>query len=84
MSERRIEFSPWEELKDQIGNIPSGTRLELMTRYAVKPDGRWCIVSIEAVPAPGYDGEGKPTSKEEHMETGEFSKKYSEARGSDY
>lgn len=79
---RPIDFTPWEELKTQIGDVSPGTRLELMTRFAVKPNGKWCIVSIEAVPAPGYDSEGNPENeKQEHMQTGQFESKYNEAMG---
>lgn len=86
MKSKKVEFTPPDEVKDQIGDIPAGTRLELMTRYAVKDNGRWCITSIEGVPMPGYDAEGNPTDKEEHMEGGDFAKKYQEhmAEGGGY
>lgn len=64
-----IEFKVPSEVLDQIGNVPEGTRLELMTSFAVKEPGRWCIASIEGVPMPGYDAAGNPTSDEEHMDS---------------
>lgn len=64
-----IEFKVPEDVLSQIGNVPEGTRLELMTTYAVKEPGRWCIASIEGVPMPGYDAQGNP-DKEEHLDTG--------------
>lgn len=82
MKSKKVEFKPPQEVIDQIGQIPADTRLELMTRYAVKADGAWCIVSIEGVPMPGYDGEGNPTDAQEHMEGGDFAKKYQEAMAS--
>lgn len=68
MKSKPVEFSPPEEVTSQLGEAPAGTRLELMTRFAVKDDGRWCIVSIEGVPMPGYDAEGNPTGREEHLD----------------
>jgi hypothetical protein len=71
MKSKRVEFQPPSEVTDQIGSAPAGTRLELMTTFAVKDDGKWCITGIEGVPMPGYDGEGNPTDKaEEHMDMG--------------
>lgn len=65
-----IEFKVPDEVLGQIGNVPEGTRLELMTSFAVKEPGRWCIVSIEGVPMPGYDAEGNPDrGKDEHLDT---------------
>lgn len=66
-SGKKVEFHPPDEVKAQIGEVPPGSRLELMCNFAVKDDGRWCITSIEGVPMPGYDGEGNP-EKEEHMD----------------
>jgi hypothetical protein len=81
MRTKPVEFKVPEEVSTQVGAAPEGTRLELMTSYAVKDDGRWCIVSIEGVPMPGYDAAGNPTGgKEEHMEAGEFQTKYNQAR----
>lgn len=77
-----IDFTPTPELSEAIGGTSGGDRLELMTVYAVKPDGRWCIASIEGVPMPGYDQYGSPEGeKEESLETGDFSRKYHEAMG---
>lgn len=64
-----IEFKVPTEVLDQIGNAPQGTRLELMTSFEVKGDGRWCFVAIEGVPMPGYDGEGNPTDKDEYLDS---------------
>ena len=80
MKNKPIDFKPEQILLDQIGNVPPGTQLELMTKFMVKPNGDWCIVSIEAVPMPGFDGEGNPAYvKGESMRGGDFVQKYSEA-----
>lgn len=77
-----IDFTPSEELTAAIGDTAGGDRLELMTIYAVKPDGRWCIASIEGVPMPGYDQYGNPESeKDESLKGGDFVKNYHEAMG---
>ncbi len=75
---KKVEFTPPPELLDQVGETLSpGQRLELFTEYAVKDDGRWCIVRVEGVPFPGYDADGNPTSgKEETMPRGNFSDQY--------
>jgi len=36
-----------------------------MTKFGVKPDGKWCIKSVEGVPFPGYDELGNPTDEKE-------------------
>lgn len=70
MKSKRVEFTPPEEVLEQIGQVPAGTRMDLMASFAVKDNGRWCITAIEGVPMPGYDGEGNPTDKEEHLDMG--------------
>ena len=81
MKSKPVEFKVPEAVLTQVGDVPEATRLELMTSFAVKADGRWCIVSIEGVPMPGYDAAGNPDSDEdEHLAGGDFSKKYNEAR----
>jgi len=64
---KKVDFTPSEELKNQVGDVPVGTHLELMTMYVVK-DSKWCIAAIEGVPMPGYDGEGNETGKQEYMD----------------
>lgn len=69
MKSRKVEFTPPQEVTDQLGSAPAGTRLELMTKFVVKNNGAWCIASIEGVPMPGYDGEGRDTGdKQETMD----------------
>lgn len=55
---KKIEFKPTDEMKRLVGDVPSGERFELMTEYAAKDNGDWCVTRIEGVPAPGYDAEG--------------------------
>jgi len=68
-STHKVEFSPPANLLEQVGQeMQAGQHLELMTQFAVKDNGQWCIVSVEGVPFPGYDQQGNPTDgKEEHM-----------------
>lgn len=69
----KVEFTPPEDVLSQIGEVPAGTRMDLMASFSVKPDGKWCITAIEGVPMPGYDGEGNETAKDEaqeHMDMG--------------
>jgi len=79
MKSKKVEFTPPEALLDQVGETLSpGQRLELFTEYAVKEDGRWCIVRVEGVPFPGYDADGNPTDgKEDSAPRGKFSETYS-------
>jgi hypothetical protein len=62
---KRIEFTPPKELLDAIGEgVQPGQRLDNMrTEFAVKDDGRWCIVRVDGVPFPGYDYQGNPTDE---------------------
>lgn len=82
MSEKRVEFRPPKELLDAIGEgVQPGQRLDNMrTEFAVKDDGRWCIVRVDGVPFPGYDYQGNPTDeKDEGMPKGKFMDTYQSA-----
>lgn len=83
---KRTEFTPPDKLLDQVGeSLSPGQRLELFTEFAVKDDGRWCIVRVEGVPFPGYDADGNPTNgKDESMPRGNFSETYSANAPSGY
>lgn len=70
MKPKKVEFTPPSEVTTQVGEASPGTRLELMVNFAVKDDGKWCMTSIEGVPMPGYDAEGNPEGKEEHLDMG--------------
>lgn len=70
MKSKKVEFTPPSEVTDQVGSADPGIRLELMTTYAVKEGGTWCIASIEGVPMPGYDAQGNAEGKEDHMDMG--------------
>ncbi len=81
--EKKVEVTPPTALLNQVGeNLTEGSRLELMTEFAVKPDGRWCLVRTEGVPWPGYDADGNPVGEEPSTApTGNFAKNYMTARG---
>lgn len=83
MKSKQIDFTPPEKLLENVGNVPSGSRVELMTSYAVKPDGRWCIVNWEGVPAPGYDADGDEENDRDDAPapTGKFVDTYQQAMG---
>lgn len=83
MKNKPIEFTPPQSLLDQVGtNIAPDTRVELMTSYSVKPDGKWCITGWEGVPAPGYDADGnKEGNEHESMPRGNFTESYSREMG---
>jgi hypothetical protein len=87
MKTKVVDFTPPSELTSQIGEaVEPGQRLELMATFAVKPNGDWCIASVEGVPFPGYDADGNPTDKpEEPMNPrSQFAEKYHEANGTEY
>lgn len=79
---KKVEFVPPKELLDAIGEgVQPGQRLDNMrTEFAVKEDGRWCIVRVDGVPFPGYDYQGNPTDdKEETRPEGKFKDTYRSA-----
>lgn len=83
-SERKVDFTPPKELISQVGQaIDPGQKLELMTTFAVKPDGKWCIASVEGIPFPGYDADGNPTDGQDEMPPrgNAFADKYQEHMG---
>ena len=69
---KRIEFKPLPAMTQLAGEqVDEGDTFELLTTYAQKPNGNWCIVEIEGVKAPGYqDNEDKDT---------DFGKRYQQA-----
>ena len=82
MKSQKVEFTPPEDVTDQLGNVPRGTRLELMCRVAVKDNGRWCLVAIEGIPMPGYDGEGNENNeKPETLDMGAGERMASRMKG---
>jgi hypothetical protein len=86
MIERRVEFVPPKALLDAVGEgVQPGQRLDNMrTEFAVKEDGRWCIVRVDGVPFPGYDYQGNPTDgKDESMPTGNFTAAYKRGMAGD-
>jgi len=84
MAEKRVEFTPPKALLEAIGEgVQPGQRLDNMrTEFAVKEDGRWCIVRVDGVPFPGYDYQGNPTDEKgdpEGMKESNFINTYKRA-----